>query len=244
MATVIEQLTPTQIFKRQWESYQVVLNQDYLEHKALYGSLQQYLQQKAVNGPLRLLDLGCGDSDYISRLLEKSGGEDLVASYTGVDLSEPAIEISKQNINRVLSNGRAQWHSTDFLSFVKGCEEEYDCILMSFALHHLNANAKAELLVECHRLLKKSNGAFLMVDIVRKPGESLETYHIRSQKDVDTWVAVPLDARACFTDHMLKYDFPETVAFLEESGKAAGFRHVASHCAASKGLAQFIAMEA
>lgn len=43
-----------------------------------------------------------------------------------------------------------------------------------------------------------------MVDIVRKPGESLEAYHIRSQKDVDTWVAVPPDARACFTDHMLK----------------------------------------
>ncbi len=77
-----------------------VLNEDYLEHEALYGSLQQYLQQKASSGPLRLLDLGCGDSDYISRLVEKSGGERLLASYTGVDLSEPAIEISKQNIHR------------------------------------------------------------------------------------------------------------------------------------------------
>ncbi len=43
---------------------------------------------------------------------------------------------------------------------------------------------------------------------------------------------------------MLQYDFPETVAFIEESGKAAGFKHIASHCAASKELAQFIAMEA
>lgn len=77
-----------------------VLNQDYLEHKALYGSLQQYLQQKACTGPLRVLDLGCGDSDYISRLVEECGGESLVASYTGVDLSEPAMEISKQNIHR------------------------------------------------------------------------------------------------------------------------------------------------
>ena len=77
-----------------------MLQEDYLEHKALYGGLQQFLKQKAARGPLRLLDLGCGDSDYISRLIEASGASELIASYTGVDLSEPAIEISKQNIHR------------------------------------------------------------------------------------------------------------------------------------------------
>lgn len=63
--------------------------------------MQRYLQQRAaLTGPLRLLDLGCGDSDYISRIIEKAGGRILVASYTGVDLSEPALEVSRQNIAR------------------------------------------------------------------------------------------------------------------------------------------------
>lgn len=76
------------------------MEEDYLEHRALYGSLQHFLQQKAASGPLSLLDLGCGDSDYISRIILEAGGDQLVESYTGVDLSEPAIEISKQNIRR------------------------------------------------------------------------------------------------------------------------------------------------
>lgn len=50
--------------------------------------------------------------------------------------------------------GAAHWHTADFLSFTKGCFEDYDCILMSFAMHHLKADAKAEILKECHRLLK------------------------------------------------------------------------------------------
>ncbi len=41
-----------------------------------------------------------GDSDYISRVIEECGGRALVASYTGVDLSAPAMEISKENIHR------------------------------------------------------------------------------------------------------------------------------------------------
>jgi ubiquinone/menaquinone biosynthesis C-methylase UbiE len=77
-----------------------VLQEDYLEHKALYGALQQYLKKKASRRPLILLDLGCGDSDYICRLIEASGASELIASYTGVDLSEPALEISKQNVHR------------------------------------------------------------------------------------------------------------------------------------------------
>ncbi len=49
---------------------------------------------------------------------------------------------------------QAEWHTADFLSFATSCQEEYDCILMSFAMHHLTSNEKAEILVQCHRLLQ------------------------------------------------------------------------------------------
>jgi uncharacterized SAM-dependent methyltransferase len=78
-----------------------LLGQDYLEHEGLYFAVQRYLQCKAeLSGPLRLLDLGCGDSDYISRIVHNIGGKKVLASYVGVDLCEPALDISKQNIAR------------------------------------------------------------------------------------------------------------------------------------------------
>ncbi len=74
---------------------------DYLEHKGLYGALRQWLVRAArEKGPLRLLDLGCGDSEYISRVIAEAGGSALISSYTGVDLSEPALNFSKRNMAR------------------------------------------------------------------------------------------------------------------------------------------------
>lgn len=47
-----------------------------------------------------------------------------------------------------------QWHQQDFISFVSKCTEDFDCILMSFAMHHSEHDGKAKLLQEGHRLLK------------------------------------------------------------------------------------------
>ena len=54
--------------------------------------------EKAAKGPISIADLGCGDSDYISRTMSDVGGTAVVSSYTGVDLSQPALEISRRNV--------------------------------------------------------------------------------------------------------------------------------------------------
>lgn len=77
-----------------------LLREDYLEHRTLYEAVQSIMVDKARQHPLRILDLGCGDSDYIARLLAAAGGASIVESYTGVDLSEPALAISERNIER------------------------------------------------------------------------------------------------------------------------------------------------
>ncbi len=79
-----------------------MLAHDYLEHKDLYTTLKAILlQEKAEReGPLSLADLGCGDSDYICRIMSEAGGAAVVSRYTGVDLSEPALEISRRNVAR------------------------------------------------------------------------------------------------------------------------------------------------
>ena len=66
----------------------------------LYEAVQRIIADRAQAHPLRILDLGCGDSDFIARTLEAARGASIVESYTGVDLSEPALAISERNIER------------------------------------------------------------------------------------------------------------------------------------------------
>ena len=77
-----------------------LLQEDYLEHRTLYEAVQGIILDRARQHPLKILDLGCGDSDYIARALVAAGGASIAESYTGVDLSEPALDISERNIER------------------------------------------------------------------------------------------------------------------------------------------------
>ena len=49
---------------------------------------------------------------------------------------------------------RCQWHREDFISFATRCTQDFDCILMSFAMHHSTREGKVKLFQEGHRLLK------------------------------------------------------------------------------------------
>jgi len=56
-----------------------MLAADYLEHSLLFGEVQKYL--KGQGRKVRILDLGCGDTGNLSKLL--GSAPDTVASYTG-----------------------------------------------------------------------------------------------------------------------------------------------------------------
>ena len=46
-----------------------LLREDYLEHRTLYEAVQSIITDRARQHPVRILDLGCGDSDYIALVL-------------------------------------------------------------------------------------------------------------------------------------------------------------------------------
>ena len=77
-----------------------LLREDYLEHRTLYEAVQRIVSERSRQHPVAILDLGCGDSDYVARMLEAAEGGYIVESYTGVDLSKPAMAISVRNIER------------------------------------------------------------------------------------------------------------------------------------------------
>lgn len=53
------------------------------------------------------------------------------------------------------SKEKATWHHSNFVGFSTSCQEDFDVILMSFALHHLPEPAKAGLLKQAQRLLSR-----------------------------------------------------------------------------------------
>lgn len=77
---------------------------DFLYHRELYAALQAALLRLwGAPGapPLALLDLGCGDAAAVGGVLGRCGapgGPLRLVSYTGVDLSAPALAIAATNL--------------------------------------------------------------------------------------------------------------------------------------------------
>jgi SAM-dependent methyltransferase len=112
-----------------------------------------------------VLDLGCGDVDYLSKTFEKNNIWSRVLAYTGVDLSEQAMQIGEQNVRPMLATGtQLLFVIDDMLNFVRqAATASYDLVFSSIAVHHLQDNGKEQLDREVRRIIKPG-GAFLLID--------------------------------------------------------------------------------
>jgi len=225
------------IFRSQWETYQIILRHDHLRHAALYGPLPEYVRarlQLASAAPAQqrfsALDLGCGDSQVLAEALEAAGGIwERCGSFTGVDMSPAAMAIGSQNLARVLPPGAALRHvEDDMRAYVAGCPPaSVDLAFASFSVHHLVDSDKAALLAGLRRALRPG-GVALVVDIFREDdgsqsrGDYMEAY----LPQIRGWAGLSPEAVANVTHHVATYDQPATVPFYREAAAAAGFSAV------------------
>jgi hypothetical protein len=170
------------IFQAQWSTYQLVLKGNHLDHVGLYDSASDllYTEHKKKGRGLSLLELGCGDCDFMSRMLgslskrimqesEISSPPSLVASYDGVDLSMAALNIAKSNLQSCLDPDiPVNLHHGEMLSWLQSLEAikpghhednqfEADIVVISFALHHLELQARSGVGVwGCHEIKLKA----------------------------------------------------------------------------------------
>lgn len=211
----------TTLFEKEWALYQKVLLGDYLFHGSTYDRVQAFLAERfgggaaaGSGGGLRILDLGCGDAHCISRALEASGVAPRVASYTGVDMSAPAIEVARGNLGRALAAApaaAAAFHQGDMVQFCAGCEPgAYDIVFASLSLHHLPAGQKREVLQAIGRRVLAPGGAFVLVDIFyRDAAESREEYMTRFKEDIDTsYELLTAAEKQSVLAHVLGFDYP------------------------------------
>lgn len=167
--------------------------------------------------------MGCGDVDYLTKILQKHNIWPRVSSYTGVDLSEQAVQIGEKNVRMMLTNeAQVSFVVDNMLNFArKAATMSYDFVFACFAVHHLQDNEKEQLVREIGRILKP-NGTFMIIDSFLQEDEDRDNF----MKDFITyirngWVALNSEAIESFVNHIFNFDFPT---------KLTAYRHWAQQC--------------
>jgi len=197
--------------------YEEIVKQNYMYHKELIEVAQKRLQPKSVNKPLFYLDLGCGDAYFISQVYTK----DVPVNYTGVDLSESALNDANKNLQDYKKWNIDLRHS-DLLSHIRNDTTKYDIISCGFSLHHLSKSDKRAVFGEIKKSLVQG-GLFLFYDVVRDKETREEINRIQIDHYKKKWISIPKDSMKLVEEHMIKEDFPEKLTTYQDWSKEVGF---------------------
>jgi ubiquinone/menaquinone biosynthesis C-methylase UbiE len=197
-------IEPQEFFNRQWNIYQKVLNNNYMGHREIYAVLHELLVSRSEK-PFKMLELGCGDASFTTQALVDTS----IAFYQGIDLSEVALGIARQNLEAIaLENALIQGDLANFDNELP--LQQFDVIMTSFALHHLDLVHKDGVFGSISNYLKP-DGIFILIDVVRQQNEEREAYIRRYLDDVEQrWTQITPEDYIMVEGHISASDFPET----------------------------------
>ena len=208
---------PSLIFIHNWKIYRKVIESDYMSHRQIGSITRNVLKTFSASCPLDILDLGCGDADQIAIVLKTME----VATYTGIDLSPQAIEIAEKNLTPL--SCLLEFRIGRMEDEINLLEKEYNLVFSSFAIHHLPDQQKKSFIEECFRRTS-SNGLFMLIDIKRQPGQTIEQYRsayaewIRSE-----WHHLNKEEQESIIAHLQECDFPVEITTYKKWALEAGF---------------------
>ena len=222
--------TSLELFRKSWLTYRQVVQEDLMEHKSmsehLTTALRTFVHEK--NQPFSLADVGCGDLGLLAKTYRTLP---MLTSFTGVDLSQPALDLAQQELS--ILNGQSitiQWKQQDLLmwsqeknesneaevmrdgkttSLSTSSDQKYDVIVCAFSVHHLHDDQKQQFLRNIFQHRLKQGGIVLMADIFRKEGETRDVYMDRFSTHIEnTWTSLQREQVASVLEHVLANDFP------------------------------------
>lgn len=197
-------LDPVEIFLKSWRLYQEIIEHNYMFHQEITQAVSDELSYFKAGSTLRILDLGCGDASMALPLIPP----DRIHEYAGCDLSQPALDIARQKLNA--NHTPHQLICDDMLRVAaEQPDNSFDLIISSYAIHHLNATQKEQIVRGIARMLTP-DGCFVLIDIFREPAEDRAAY-IRNYMDRlrENWTKLSPESQALVIDHATNYDFPE-----------------------------------
>jgi cyclopropane fatty-acyl-phospholipid synthase-like methyltransferase len=198
-----------------WMIYQKVVAHNNMFHREIYTDIAAVLGCKT--GGFSLLDLGCGDAANLAPVLAKLP----ITDYAGVDLSDTALALARQNLANLTCTVALQ--NDDFLHALQYSDKNYDVIFSSFALHHLSLEQKERWFQAAYNHLKQG-GLLLLIDIMRKENQTLSEYLAMYCQGVhDHWQGLEAVEKDIACQHITDNDLPETVDTLKTLARQAGF---------------------
>jgi len=205
------------IFEKNWQIYQKIIANNYMLHQELALESSAVLDIIARDKAVDILDLGCGDAKQISKQLSSIP----VNSYTGIDLSNPALTLARENLNAV--NVECDFLVGPMESLIKNNNKQYNIIYSSYAMHHLHDADKKIFLVDCFNSLS-IDGAFILIDLFKNENQSLEDFK-RNYTDTlyADWNMLNQEEKEMVINHIQEYDFPTQQSTLIDWAKEVGF---------------------
>lgn len=113
---------------------------------------------KSLDGPARILDLGCGGGDVTARLARRAARDGFAVSWLGVDPDERALEVAQQRGSSTVAFRHADSGE------LRRAGERFDIVLSNHVLHHLSPVERTEFAEDSRAL---SRGIVLHSDIAR-----------------------------------------------------------------------------
>jgi hypothetical protein len=207
----------TEIFRRNWDIYRKVVEHDYMSHKAAYGLLHEILNAE-IDWPFSFADLACGDAYWTSRSLRGTN----ISEYTGIDLSEWALEIAGKELERLPAERRLI--TGDFEEFDTLMDIPPDVVWVGLSVHHLETGEKENFMRKVSAALPE-DGVYMIYEPTLTEGEDRTTYIDRFRKVVKrTWTSLTPEELDIVFDHVKKSDIPELSSAWIRLGAEAGFR--------------------
>lgn len=196
-----------------WAVYRAVIDSDAMEHRRIYAEVAEILASRAR--PFAVLDLGCGDSAGMAPIVLAERD----CSYVGVDCAAPALDYARRQLAG--ARERVEFVTADMSDYLRSADRLFDVVVVSFALHHLDTEAKRRFLSALQSVLAPG-GEVLLIDVVRLDGESRSDYIDRYCAYVSEW-HVDGDVRTRVQRHLIDHDFPEEVSAMAGLAQEAGF---------------------
>lgn len=211
--------TSSDYFKTSWNVYRKVLEGNYMSHVEAYAVLGDVLRADTA-GPFNFLDLACGDAYYSSRVL----GGTQVSSYTGIDLSEAALEKAREELTRL--SCPKELIIGDLSEFQNLISEPYQVIWLGLSLHHFETEEKGAVMKKAYETLN-DDGIYLIYEPVFIDREDRAGYYVRIKSIIErAWTGLSAQETKVILEHVRETEHPETADTWITLGKDAGFSSV------------------
>ena len=168
------------------------------------------------NAPIRVLDLGAGTGLFSSFIFEKYPQ----ARFTLVDLAEGMLAVARDRFQAAA----AQFSYTVADIRLIQLEAEFDLVVSSLAIHHLEHAEKQALFKRVHAALR-SPGLFLNIDQIQAPTPALRDHywavwleHVRAQGVTTEQIQRSIERRQAYDRDASLQD---QLAWLEAAGFAS-----------------------